>query len=75
MGRAPVGVVVTGVRRARARAVTAREAVVSAAVASVAVVVAPAVLAVETEAAVVMAVGGETATRALSAPASGSSPS
>ncbi len=64
MGRAPVGVVVTGVRRAKARAVMARVAVGLAAVA------APVGLADVTEAA-----GGESVTRARSALASGSSPS
>lgn len=64
MGRAPVGGVVTGVRRAKARAVMARVAVGLAAVA------APVGLADVTE-----AVGGEIVTRARSALASGSSPS
>jgi hypothetical protein len=76
VGRAPVGVVVMGVRRARARAVMARVAVVLAAGASVAVVVAPAVVAVPVAlVGVTEAAAGEIATRAPLAPASVSSPS
>jgi hypothetical protein len=71
VGRAPVGGVVTGVRRAKARAVMARVAVGLAAAAvpvGLADVVAPVDLADVTEAA-----GGEIVTRARSALASGSS--
>ncbi len=76
MGRAPVGAVVTGVRRARARAVTARVVVVLAVGVSVAAGVVPVAPVDGTEAGVVpVAVDVETVTRALSAPASASSPS
>ncbi len=74
MGRAPAGAVVTGVRRARARAVTVR-VVVAASVAAARVVVAASVALVAGAVAAARAAGVATGTKALSAPASGSSSS
>ncbi|WP_225937975.1 hypothetical protein [Myxococcus sp. RHSTA-1-4] len=75
MGRAPVGVAVTGVRRVRALVVKVREAVVSGVEALAAGVALVARVEEMAAVAAARAVAGETVTRGPSAPASVSSPS